>query len=133
MRDVKFDGLRPYVEALWGWNQREQEEHFDAAFAAERCCIVLVDGVDAGWIEVIEQPAEVYLAGIYLLDAVRRRGVGTAIVRDLSSFAAESGRPLTLQVLKNNPARRLYERLGFEVTGTRGEHILLRLLPTPRS
>jgi ribosomal protein S18 acetylase RimI-like enzyme len=31
--------------------------------------------------------------------------------------ARRSGKPVALQVLKVNPARRLYERLGFSVTG----------------
>jgi ribosomal protein S18 acetylase RimI-like enzyme len=32
---------------------------------------------------------------------------------------------VTLQVLKVNPARRLYERLGFRVTGETPTHFLM--------
>ena len=45
------------------------------------------------------------------------QGIGTAILQDMQRDAAEQGLEVRLQVLKVNPARRLYERLGFEVTG----------------
>jgi hypothetical protein len=28
MRETKFEGMQPYVTAVWGWNQQEQEELF---------------------------------------------------------------------------------------------------------
>ncbi len=34
-----------------------------------------------------------------------------------------------LQVLKVNPSRRLYERLGFSETGATDTHIILERLP----
>jgi ribosomal protein S18 acetylase RimI-like enzyme len=36
-------------------------------------------------------------------------------VRGLQARAAAAKRPLRLNVLINNPARRLYERLGFRI------------------
>jgi ribosomal protein S18 acetylase RimI-like enzyme len=40
--------------------------------------------------------------------------------------------PVTLQVLKTNPrARKLYERLGFHVTGRSGTHDFMRRDPDP--
>jgi ribosomal protein S18 acetylase RimI-like enzyme len=59
-----------------------------------------------------------FLAYVAILPAFQGRGVGTAIVRDLVEEARAQDLPVTLQVLKENPgARRLYERLGFAVTG----------------
>src|SRR5947207_8534336 len=46
------------------------------------------------------------------------RGIGTAIVRQTIREAASSGRVTELAVLQLNPrAQRLYERLGFMVSG----------------
>jgi predicted GNAT family acetyltransferase len=40
-----------------------------------------------------------------------------------------SGKPVVLTVLKNNPARRLYERLGFAVAGEAGVKLEMRREP----
>ena len=58
------------------------------------------------------------LIDIALMPQVRGRGFGTALLTDLMSFAAASGKPVTLSVLPDNPARRLYVRLGFATTQT---------------
>jgi ribosomal protein S18 acetylase RimI-like enzyme len=43
------------------------------------------------------------------------RGLGGRLVRGLQQEAAAAGRAIVLDVLKGNPARRLYERCGFVV------------------
>jgi ribosomal protein S18 acetylase RimI-like enzyme len=52
---------------------------------------------------------------IYVAAEHQNRGIGTAILRSLQARAAAAKRPLRLNVLVNNPARRLYERLGFRI------------------
>ncbi len=48
----------------------------------------------------------------------RAQGIGTRLLRALISSAAMSGhRMLSLSVSSGNPARRLYERLGFKIVG----------------
>jgi ribosomal protein S18 acetylase RimI-like enzyme len=56
-----------------------------------------------------------HLKHVELSPEYQRRGVGTALIRDLSAQARALGLPLTLHVLNVNPARRLYERLGLRV------------------
>ena len=51
------------------------------------------------------------------------------LIRDLQSEAERQGLPLNLQVLQGNPARRLYERLGFAATGETETHIMMSWLP----
>jgi ribosomal protein S18 acetylase RimI-like enzyme len=68
-----------------------------------------------GWLHVLEAAGSIELHQIYLAPAQQRRGIGTSILRALQARAAAAGRPLCLNVLINNPARRLYERLGFRI------------------
>jgi ribosomal protein S18 acetylase RimI-like enzyme len=44
-------------------------------------------------------------------------GIGTECLRRLMAQAAAGGRAVTIQVELGNPARRLYDRLGFELDG----------------
>jgi ribosomal protein S18 acetylase RimI-like enzyme len=61
----------------------------------------------------------------------RGRGVGTALLRRLLSEASALFPALSLSVSPENPARRLYERLGFETVEVRGGHPLMRVKLRP--
>ncbi len=115
------------VAATWGWDPEDQRRRFDAAFAPEQSLIVVADGSDVGVLTVVRRPAEVWLDLVELLPAYQGRGLGTAIVRDVVADAHRDGLPVALQVLKNNPARRLYARLGFQVEGETPTHLRMRL------
>jgi len=56
--------------------------------------------------------------------------LGAALVRGVTAVADVRGLPVRLQVLKINPARRLYERLGFVVTGETETHDLMARPPS---
>ncbi len=46
---------------------------------------------------------------------VQRKGLGTAIIKKLQTGSERSGKPLKLSVIKVNPAKEFYCRLGFHV------------------
>jgi ribosomal protein S18 acetylase RimI-like enzyme len=52
----------------------------------------------------------------YVVSALQNRGIGTAILRELTDKARKRSKTLTLDVMKNR-SRLLYERLGFQVIG----------------
>jgi ribosomal protein S18 acetylase RimI-like enzyme len=57
------------------------------------------------------------LVDISLLPEHRGRGLGTLLLRELMEECRRERQSLRLQVLRTNPAQRLYERLGFRRTG----------------
>lgn len=63
--------------------------------------------------------AHIANAGYFVVDELRGRGVGTALVVDSLAEARRLGFDALMfnLVFASNPARRLYERLGFEVIG----------------
>lgn len=117
--------MRPYVEETWGWDEAVQARRFREAFDPTHRQIVIVDGRPAGVLQVDDLPRAVFLANVEIDPAHQRRGVGTALVESVLDRARTLGLPVTLQVLRVNPARRLYERLGFRVTGETGTHVLM--------
>jgi len=121
--EVKLRGLQPHVEALTStWDEGRQRASFHEGFDPERTEIVLFEGAEVGILRVEARDQELYLAEIYLTAATRNRGLGSAIVRDLIRAAHATGRPLRLQLLRTNPVRRLYERLGFRTVAETGTH-----------
>ena len=126
---VRVAGLKDYVARIWGWDEAYQTKRFAEHFSPARYQIVVVEGGDAGALSVEDRADEVFLADIELLPEYRGRGLGTAIIAAIVADAAARGLPVSLQVLKVNPARRLYERLGFVLTGQTETHFLMS---TPR-
>ena len=109
--------LGPYVERTWGWDEEFQLRMFRESFDPAAVDVVSVDGEFAGCLSVEYHDDHVFLDYVALLPAFQAQGVGSALVRDVQERARLRGLPVRLNVLKVNPARELYERLGFHVIG----------------
>jgi GNAT superfamily N-acetyltransferase len=106
--------MKPYVEAIWGWDDRAQQVSFDQSFAPDRCQVIRVDGEDAGVLAVKETERRIWLELIEIHPRWQRAGIGTSVIRSLLQRGEETNRSVALRVLRTNaPARSLYERLGF--------------------
>ena len=104
--------LKDYVAQTWDWDEDWQRLDFTEKFNPADGKIIIVAGVDAGFWQTIERKTETLLVSIRILPEFQNRGIGTKIIKNLLT---ESKNPVRLQVLKVNPARRLYEKLGFEI------------------
>jgi GNAT superfamily N-acetyltransferase len=122
--------MRPYVEPIWGWDEDVQKHYFDAHFDPATIEIISVEGQDIGAVTIERQEDCLFLSNIHLLPEFQGRGIGTAIIKEMLERAAVVHRPAALRVLKNNPARRLYERLGFQIAGETETHYLMRAEPS---
>lgn len=76
-----------------------------------------------------KRDAELFLEKVYILPRVQGQGIGTHLVRRVLDEGLGAGLPVTLRVLKGNPARRLYERLGFVVVEQTTTHDVMRATP----
>src|SRR5262245_37434094 len=91
----------------------EREQRVLANF--ESAQIVLLSGTPIGLIKCVRNASDWHLLQIQLVPDKQRQGLGTRIIRDLMASARSANASLRLSVLRANPARRLYERLGFVV------------------
>ena len=122
---VQRRAMRPVVEATWGWDEAFQARHFAERFATVDWFIVSVDGADVGALRFTVQGDHVFLANVALLPEHQGRGIGTQLVNIVLEEANRLNLSVRLQVLKANRARRLYERLGFQVYGESETHVLM--------
>jgi ribosomal protein S18 acetylase RimI-like enzyme len=88
--------------------------------------VVLVDGEPAGRLYLGRRPGELRVVDVLLLPAHRGRGLGTALLEAVIRVADRDGVGVTLHVEPWNPAKRLYERLGFESVEVTGIYELMR-------
>lgn len=122
---IGHDGIRPYVEQLWVWDQADQESRFRESFDPATISIVRIQDRDVGYLKVEYHDDHVFLAGIYLDREYRYRGIGSELIVDLLNRCRNLRKPLRLRVLRPNPAQRLYRRLGFRPIEETETHIYM--------
>ncbi len=126
-RDTREDEL-----ALTRWDETQragfvrmqfdaQRTHYRRYFPQSIQSLVEVDN-GGGWqaagrVWRDNRPHSIHLLDIALLGLWRGRGIGGNLLRQMMAEARDSGRSVTIYVEQGNPARRLYERLGFRPDG----------------
>ena len=131
------DAMRDYVAQTWGWDERWQRSHFLQAYVPSNHAII-VRGAPGGVAEAQREERivgricltrhwhRIFLRDVELVPEERNRGLGTAIVGAVIDLARLQRRSVDLLVLKCNPARRLYARLGFAVIADDGARLTMR-------
>jgi ribosomal protein S18 acetylase RimI-like enzyme len=107
-----------------------QDAHYREHYPGASLDVIEVDGEPAGRLYVHRGERDIRIMDIALAPAHRGRGIGTALLRALMAEAQAGGRRLSIHVEANNPARRLYERLGFQHAGEHGVYLRLERAPT---
>lgn len=79
--------------------------------------VICIDGEPAGLLKAHRTGAEWVVVQLQIVPALQGRGIGERALQWVLRAAQADALPVTLKVLKGNPARRLYERLGFEIAG----------------
>ncbi|MCP4756937.1 MAG: GNAT family N-acetyltransferase [Proteobacteria bacterium] len=80
------------------------------------------------WFTVIGTRSE-----IQILPEFQNRGIGCRLIENIQLQACDQGLPVVLSVLKGNPAKRLYEKLGFRVALEKERSYEMRYTASPAS
>jgi ribosomal protein S18 acetylase RimI-like enzyme len=110
--------------AAWGWDETAVNTFLKMQWAAQRRSyetqypdathhLIQYNDHPAGRIMVCNSPTEFILIDISLLPQFHNQGMGSTVIQSIQNEAQKAVKPIRLSVLKHNPARRLYERLGF--------------------
>jgi ribosomal protein S18 acetylase RimI-like enzyme/acyl dehydratase len=122
---INRQAMRDYVTQTWGeWDDDWQAARFREQVPAHRQ-VIEVDGEPAGFFDLERRDGYFYVAEIVIAPPHQGARIGTALLESVRQRAAAAGLPVRLQVLKVNPARLLYERLGYEVTAETETHYLM--------
>ena len=123
------------------WTDQQKRQFVDFQFHAQHTYygehfpdasrdIVVVDGVDAGRLYLDLRATEIRLIDIALLPEHCGRGTGGILLRQLLQVAEDRRLPVSIHVEQNNPALRLYQRLGFLPVEEQGVYFLMRWSPS---
>ncbi|MCM3628985.1 GNAT family N-acetyltransferase [Paenibacillus glycanilyticus] len=136
--EVYADTRREEMEA-WGWPAEEtnaflrmqfelQARSYRMQFPESVTQVIIHEGNRVGRL-IVSANDSIHLIDISLLTAYRNKGIGTAVITSLQQGA---GLPIKLSVLEHNPAKRLYERLGFKAIGEASLYISMSWQPNMR-
>ena len=125
---------------LADWGDEQKREFLDQQFNAQRSHyqkhypdasfdIIERQGQAIGRLYVAELAQEIRLMDIALIPAARNAGIGRKFCSKIKSRAEQLGKIVSLHVEADNPAKRLYERLGFVDVGEVGFYTLMHWCP----
>jgi GNAT superfamily N-acetyltransferase len=136
--DADFEACRRTYFAETDWiNERlqldrdDQEAMFRKLWKPTQVCVIQADGVDVGWLQTVVSKDEEFLGQIFVDAPFQRKGIGTEVLQRIIEEASGRALPVRLAVVKFNPSRRLYERLGFRVTHEDDRKVYMTRAPDP--
>lgn len=102
-----------------------QYQHYTQNYCTDAFNIIELNNKPIGRLFVDYWEKEIRIVDIALIPEYRNAGLGTYYFHQLFSQARSSGKSVTIHVEHNNPARQLYERLGFALKTQTNEIYLL--------
>ncbi|MEO8435575.1 MAG: GNAT family N-acetyltransferase [Pyrinomonadaceae bacterium] len=108
-----LDGSEEQKQALIKMQYDIRRSQYVEGYPQAEASIILVSDRPVGTILIDESDREIVLVDVALLPERRNAGIGSRLLMQLLDRAVNKKKPVRLQVVKSNPALRLYERLGF--------------------
>jgi len=102
-----------------------QLAHYTRHYCTDFFNIIELQNKPIGRFFVDYWESEIRIVDIALMPEYRNLGVGSHYFEQLFSEARRLDKPVTIHVEHNNPAKRLYERLGFQLKTKTNEIYLL--------
>jgi GrpB-like predicted nucleotidyltransferase (UPF0157 family) len=123
---VKKEAMGPYITSRWGWDAEAQRRTLEEHWESRAFRRIVVAGEPAGTVSLERRPGEWFFSDFYLFNAYQGLGIGDEVLSRFLREASEARVPVTLKVIKWNPARSLYERHGFVATAESETHFMMR-------
>jgi ribosomal protein S18 acetylase RimI-like enzyme len=118
MRIVPWSDLQK--EAFLDMQFRAQTEHYDAFYPEAEFLIIERGGMPIGRLYVNRRDDRIEIMDIALLPEHRGQGTGRMLLEEILAEARTKRQTVQIYVEHFNPARHLYDRLGFRQVDTNG-------------
>ncbi len=124
---LKELGMKWYIEKLYGWDEKIQKEKTleELNKYINDMKIVMVNNTDAG-ITTFSEFEDCFQVGLTMIHPdYQNKGIATKIISGYIEIAKAKKKRIIIKTFKENPAQRLYQRLGFKIYETTESHLLL--------
>ena len=121
--------IKWYIEIIYGWDinvQREKTIH-ELDKHKQDMRIIIVDNMDVGVTTFYEEDGK-YVVGLIMVHPdCQGRKIGTKIINNYIDIAKSENKEILIKTYKYNPAKKLYERLGFKQYDEDDTHVYLKI------
>lgn len=114
--ELKELGMKWYIEKIYGWNieiQKEKTKREIEKFK-DTMKIIVVDNQDIGVTNFFEDEGKYHVGLIIVHPDYQGKGIATKIIKDYIYITREEKKEILIKTYKYNPAKKLYEKLGFK-------------------
>jgi ribosomal protein S18 acetylase RimI-like enzyme len=118
--------MQDYVLQTWSLLQEHEAYFTKNAFDLQTTKIIQLEGRDIGRLSVLETDDYTLVDNIHVWPEFQGLGIGKALIEVLIGQSHTRGAYVKLQVLRVNPAKMLYERLGFRIYAEDAERLYMR-------
>jgi ribosomal protein S18 acetylase RimI-like enzyme len=106
--------MRGYIEAIAGtWNAGAVRAGLLAGLEAGGFRGIIVDNVRVGALAFETHATHIQIEQLFIKKEFQNVGTGTLVLQGIIDQARMRGKPVRLRVLSSNPAKALFDRLGF--------------------
>ncbi len=110
---LTYETMHSYVERIWT-DQSDLDHYYHLnKFDAANTKIIMCGERRVGRFSVKREKTRFYIDSIHLLPEFQGNGIASRLIQDVIAEGIAMGLPVELTVLETNPAKQLYERLGF--------------------
>jgi N-acetylglutamate synthase-like GNAT family acetyltransferase len=113
--DLSIRTMRAHLERIGRYHPDRRRTRMRQHLEAGSLHVIERDGAVLGCLGLYDRGAQMELHSFFLEPALQGKGLGAAIFVALR--AQYPGRAWWIEVLKESPARRFWERQGFRLTG----------------
>lgn len=108
-----------------------QRSHYETHYPQSAHLIIRQGEEPVGRLWVDRAADRIHVLDLAVHPLHQCNGIGSTVLRSLMAEAAAAGLPLTIYVESFNPARRLFQRLGFADQSETGLHVLMAWRQSP--
>ena len=123
--ELKKENFKWYVDKIWGWKDDDQKERLqqDLNEHLSHKRIIMVNNKSIGvYVVHTTEDGDLFINEISILAEYQNKGIGRKILEEQLKENHKKGIRTILQVFKHNPAKKLYEQLGFKIYGETETH-----------
>jgi ribosomal protein S18 acetylase RimI-like enzyme len=110
-----------------------QTSHYHTHYPEATFDLILNDEQPIGRLYVHKGTQQIHIIDIALLPSHRGAGLGGRLMKKVMEEGSAAGKPVQIHVEWENPALRLYARLGFKILESRGIYHLMEWRPGAES
>ena len=97
-----------------------QKQHYEQYYPQCDFLVIEIEGEPVGRLYIDRGESDIEIVDIALVPEIRGRGIGKMLLEEILEEGRATGKKVGIYVENFNPARHLYDRLGFRHVDTNG-------------